>query len=41
MGYLIAVVVIICSVIGYHVYMYNDCKAVGHSTFYCVMMSGK
>ena len=34
-------VVIIGAVVAWKVYEYRDCKNVGHSTFYCVMKSGK
>jgi hypothetical protein len=40
MGWVIGVLLFLMAFIGFKWYMYNDCKAVGHSTFYCIVRTG-
>lgn len=39
--YIAIAVVIFGLTIWWQIYRYQDCKKVGHSTFYCVMNIGK
>lgn len=40
MGWVITVLLFLVLFVTYKVYMFNDCKAVGHSTLYCVLRTG-
>ena len=34
-------VIVLSFAVWWNIYAYQDCKAVGHSTFYCVMRIGR